>query len=52
MKRQITGLHAADRCAADEIPDGIFLVRIHRAQFRRYAQKRYYTVALTILEPR
>ena len=26
MKRQITGLHAADRCAADQIPDGIFLV--------------------------
>ena len=52
MKRQIAGLHAADRCAADQIPDGIFLVRVHRAQFRRYAQKPYYTLALTILEPR
>jgi hypothetical protein len=28
MKRQISGLHAADRCAADQIPDGIFLVRV------------------------
>ena len=25
MKRQITGLHAADRSAADQIPDGVFL---------------------------
>ena len=33
MKRQITGLHAADRCAADQIPDGVFLVRVQRASF-------------------
>ena len=31
MKRQITGLHAADRCAVDQIPDGVFLVRVQRA---------------------
>ena len=52
MRRQIAGLHAADRCSADQIPDGLFLVRVHRAQFRRYAQKPYYTVDLAILEPR
>ena len=52
MKRQISGLHAADRCAADQIPDELFLMRIHRVQFRRYALKPYYTLALTILEPR
>ena len=51
MKRQITGLHAADRCAADQIPDGVFLVRVQRVQFRRQAQKLYYTLALAILEP-
>jgi hypothetical protein len=51
MKRQITGLHAADRCAADQIPDGVFLVRVQRVQFRRQAQKPYYTLALAILEP-
>jgi hypothetical protein len=51
MKRQITGLHAADRCAADQIPDGLYLVRVERVQFRRYAQKPYYTVALVIVEP-
>ena len=35
MKRQITGLHAADRCAADQIPDGVFLVRVQRAKFQQ-----------------
>jgi len=51
MRRQIAGLHAADHCAADHIPDGLFLVRVQRVQFRRFAHKPYYTVALTILEP-
>ena len=51
MKRQITGLHASDRCAADQIPDGIFLVRVQRVYFRKEARKPYYTLGLTILEP-
>ena len=51
MKRQITGLHSADRCAIDQIPDGIFLVRVQRVRFQRQAQKPYYTITLAILEP-
>ena len=51
MKRQIAGLHAADRCAADQVPDGIFLVRVQKAHFLRQAQKPYYTLSLAILEP-
>jgi hypothetical protein len=51
MRRQITGLHAADRCAADQVPDGIYLVRVQRASYRRQAQKPYYTVNMIILEP-
>jgi len=51
VRRQIAGLHAADRCAADQIPDGLFLVRVQRVQFRRYAQKPYYTLTLVILDP-
>ena len=51
MKRQITGLHAADRCSSDQIPDGVFLVRVQRVQFRRQSQKPYYALALAILEP-
>ncbi len=51
MRRQITGLHAADRSVADQVPDGVFLVRVQKFHFRRQAQKPYYTVGLTILEP-
>jgi hypothetical protein len=51
MKRQITGLHAADGRAADQIPDGVFLVRVQRTQFHRQAQKPYYVLILAILEP-
>jgi len=33
------------------IPDGVFLVRVQRVQFRRQAQKPYYKLSLIILEP-
>ena len=51
MRRQITGLHAADRSATDQMPDGVFLARVQRVQFRRQVPKPYYTLALAILEP-
>src|ERR1700693_685006 len=51
MKRQITGLHEADRHSAAQIPAGVFLVRVQRARFQRQAQKPYYTLTLSILEP-
>jgi hypothetical protein len=51
MKRQITGLHAADRCAADQLPDGVFLTRVQKVHFRRHGQRPYYTLSLAILEP-
>jgi len=52
MRRQITGLHTSDRSAADQVPDGIFLVRVQGVTFHRQAQKPYYTLRLVILEPR
>ena len=51
MKRQISGLNAADRCAADQVPDGIFLVRVQKARFYRQERKPYYTVSMVVLEP-
>ena len=51
MKRQVTGLHAADRSAPNQIPDGVFLVRVQRTRFQRQPQKPYYTFTLAILEP-
>ncbi len=51
MKRQITGLHAADHCAANQIPNGVFFVHVQRVKFHRQAQKPYYTLTLSVLEP-
>jgi hypothetical protein len=50
VKRQISGLYAADRGAA-KVPDGVFLVRVQRTRFYRQTQRPYYTIALAILEP-
>ena len=51
MKRQIAGLHDADRCAPNQIPDGVFLVRVQGTRFQRQPQKPYYTLTLAIVEP-
>ena len=52
MKRNIDGLRAADTSNPNGIPDGIFLVRVQRIQFRKYAPKSYYIVTFSILEPK
>ncbi len=52
MKRRFPGLHEADRSAANEIPDGMYLARVARAQYRWHAQKPFYIVRLEVLEPR
>jgi len=51
MKRQISGLRAADRTATDQTPDGVFLVRVQRVKFRQFAPKPYYDVVLAVIEP-
>ena len=51
MKRQITGLNSADRRAVDQIPDGVYLVRVQKVFYRRLAQKPYYALHVAILEP-
>ena len=52
MKRHIQGLHEADRSAPDEVPGGLFLVWVQRAQYRWHAQKPYYILRFSILEPK
>ena len=51
MKRQVPGLAEAARDSHPEIPDGVFLVRVEGAQFRRHAHKPFYIVRLSIIEP-
>jgi hypothetical protein len=51
MKRRFQGLHQADQSATSDIPDGLFLVRVQRAQYRWHAQKPFYLLRLAVLEP-
>jgi len=52
MRRRIEGLHGADKSSAGVFPDGLFLVRVERAQYRWRAQKPHYAVRLAVLEPK
>jgi hypothetical protein len=51
MKRQIPGLASVLRDSKPQLPDGVFLVRVHGAQFRWHFQKSFYVLRLCILEP-
>ena len=51
MKRKVPGLSETAHGSRPEIPDGIFLVRVDGAQFRWHAQKPFYVLRLSILEP-
>jgi hypothetical protein len=52
MRRRFQGLHLADASAADEVPDGLYLVRVDRAQYRWHAQKPFYSLRFSVLEPK
>jgi len=51
MKRRFEGLQQAARSSSDEIPDGLFLVRVERVQYRWHAQKPFYVLRFSLLEP-
>jgi len=52
MRRHIQGLHDADQSAADQVRDGMFLVRVERAQHRWHARKPFYLLRFSVLEPK
>jgi len=52
MRRRLQGLSHASTPAADEVPDGVFLVRVERAQYHWHAQKPYYLLRLSVVEPK
>lgn len=51
MKRRIQGLSESAPSAADQVPGGVFLVRVDRAQYRWHPAKSFYFLRLCILEP-
>jgi len=52
MKRRIQGLNEVAPSSADAVPDGVFLVRVDKAQYRWHRQKPFYILKLSVLEPR
>jgi hypothetical protein len=50
VKRRFPGLHQAAQPA--EVPDGLYLVSIQRAQYRWHAPKPFYAVQFVVLEPK
>ena len=52
MKRQLPGLSEAAGDSRAAIPEGVFLVRVDGAQYRWHAQKPFYELRLSILEPK
>ena len=52
MKRHVPGLSETARDSDSDVPDGTFLVRLENAQHRWQAQKRFYALRLSIIEPK
>jgi hypothetical protein len=52
MKRRIQGLSSTTSNGQNDVPDGVFLVRVDRAQYRWHQLKPFYVFQLTVLEPR
>ena len=50
MRRRFQGL-ASMAQAADELPDGMFLVRVAQVRYARVCQKPFYTVRFSVFEP-
>jgi len=49
MKRQIHGLSGAS--VSSDISDGVYLVRVQRAQYRWHKQKPFYELSFYVLQP-
>jgi hypothetical protein len=52
MKRLVPGLSETARDSCLAVPDGTFLVRVDDARHRWQGQKRFYSLRLSILEPK
>ncbi len=51
MKRRIQGLVDTAPPTLYQVPDGVFLVRVEKAEYRWHAQKPFYLLRLSVVEP-
>jgi hypothetical protein len=52
VKRYISGLNQANASSAEGVPDGLFLLRVERAQYHWHPQKPYYLLRFAVFEPK
>src|SRR5438132_8373849 len=52
MRRHFESLRPADRSAIESVPDGLFIVRVARVEYRWQAQKPYYHIRFAVGEPK
>jgi hypothetical protein len=50
VKRYFESLTPANVSALHSVPDGLFLVRVDRAQYRWHKQKPYYEIRFAVLK--
>ena len=51
MTHRFQGLYKTAQVSTDELPDGLYLVRVERAQYRWHRQKPFYVIRFSVLEP-
>ena len=51
MTRRFQGLNQTAQPAPGELPDGLYLVRVEKAQYRWHPHKPFYILRLSVLEP-
>jgi hypothetical protein len=52
MRRYFESLRPANVPVIRWVPDGLFLVRVDRAQYRWHKQKPYYEIRFAVLKPK
>jgi hypothetical protein len=51
VTRRFQGLGQTAVACEQEVPDGVYLVRVEKTQYRWHAQKPFYLLRLSVLEP-
>jgi hypothetical protein len=52
MKRHFPGLNQANASSDNQVPGGMFLVRVEGAQYRWHAKKPYFLLRFAVLAPK
>jgi hypothetical protein len=51
MTRRFQGLNQTAQTVSGELPDGLYLVRVEKAQYRWHSHKPFYLLRFSVLEP-